>query len=152
MKKLWILIILFPAVLCLVSCEKENGNVDSIDVTKNYNAKFEQTGDPYDYVIVNPEWQLIDAAHTDKFGNIGELYVNLNNPIETLFYIKVQSKTQICTTYQGIWDAVYVFDEATQSMKSVQTCTIADENQNCGCQICTENKKLVSVSMWSLKI
>lgn len=149
MKKLWILIILLPAVLCFISCEKDNDDANLSNLTKNYNEKYEQTGNPYDYVIVNADWQLVDAKHKDEFGNIGELYVNQNNPIETFFLIKEESK--ICAKYHGVWDTVYIYDEATDSMQSVQTCKVANENENCGCMICTEGTTLVSVSMWGLK-
>ena len=109
MKRLWILIIFLPAVFCLVSCEKENADVNLFDATKNYNAKFEQTGDPNDYVFVNPKWELVDDNYSDGKGNVGELYTNLNNPVESLFCIKIHRITSYNVCYTKLLRIVCVY-------------------------------------------
>ena len=81
--------IIFAAVAAVMvfatSCEKVNEN--NVVVEPNFNAKFEQTSDPYDYVFVNPKWELVNENYVDEFGNSGMYYVNINNPIEKKFEI-----------------------------------------------------------------
>ncbi len=149
MKRLWILIIFLPAVFCLVSCEKENADVNLFDATKNYNAKFEQTGDPNDYVFVNPKWELVDDNYSDGKGNVGELYTNLNNPVESLFCIKIQSKA--CGSYTGIWNTIDLYNPDTNTYVSLKSCDKANNNQNCGVTICYDDDgHITGTSVYSL--
>ena len=76
-------------VIFATSCEKIGENKEK---ENNLNAKFEETGDPYDYVFVNPQWKLIDENYKDEYGNIGKYYININNKIERKFEIKVIEK------------------------------------------------------------
>jgi hypothetical protein len=49
------------------------------------NEIIKPTNNTSEYVIKNPEWKLSEANHINKNGAVGNLYINKNNPIETLF-------------------------------------------------------------------
>lgn len=84
--------------------KKIGENKETTNNIENLNAKFKQTGDPYDYVFVNPQWELIDENYKDEDGNIGKYYVNANNSKEHKFDVEMFSKA--CgdggsTSYEG---------------------------------------------------
>lgn len=124
-------IIIFSVLFCSLfyfGCDNSN-DVEVIDLSKKYNAKFEQTGDSYDYVFVNPEWELVNDNYSDENGNTGELYVNINNPIEKFFSIRTQSKAYY--TYYGVWNTREIYDKLTRTTVSLQSCDQTTVNQNC---------------------
>ncbi|GAB4278881.1 MAG: hypothetical protein Kow0068_02660 [Marinilabiliales bacterium] len=66
---------LFLTALCgifmLISCQKEELTINQLSESN--------------YVFKNPKWKLVNSNYQNDDGNVGNLYVNENNPIETLF-------------------------------------------------------------------
>lgn len=83
MKRLKILFVFL--VVFATSCEKIGENKE---IANDLNSKFIETNDPYDYVFVNPHWELINDNYRDESGNIGYYYVNTNNTNEHKFEVK----------------------------------------------------------------
>lgn len=92
MKNLRRLAILLPIlVMAYASCQKD----ETIDIESMEEA----------YVFNNAKWELI-GNNIEQDGQIGDLYVNANNPIETMFEIKSsKSNGTIYTgTYRKHWE------------------------------------------------
>ncbi|MDR2835006.1 MAG: hypothetical protein LBV69_02215 [Bacteroidales bacterium] len=128
--------IMVIAVVAIVfaSCEKLS---DSNEISnQNANALFEQTRDPYDYVFINPKWELIDANYSDEFGNYGEYYENANNRKERWFKILIQTKVADCgdggvTSYAGEYKTVSVYDKITRTYTYYTACVKSATAKNC---------------------
>jgi len=153
-----IFLAIFGIAMIAFGCDKVNNNdvVDNNGILnqEDLNAKFKQTGDPYDYVFVNPKWELVDENYTDEHGNSGELYVNANNPIEKYFWVKIRVKA--CgdggsSTVKGTWNTVKIYDPVTRTTTYVKTCDITMTNQTCGITVTfNEKKEICSVSVYDL--
>lgn len=132
MKKIYLTII--ALAIFILSCEKNSDNGENI-IEDNLNSKYLKTGDPYDYVFINPKWELISDKYEDEFGNIGKMYVNTNNLKE--YHFEIYSFRNENKSNQILIKGIkkISFELCADGTFATRTkCERATENQNC--QIC----------------
>lgn len=106
MKFLKRIAILLPIIaMGFVSCKKD----ETIDIDSMEN----------NYTFTDAKWELI-SKNIEQDGQIGNLYVNANNPIETMFEVK-SSKTN-GTIFTGTYAKHF------ENGAMVQTCSGAAKN------------------------
>src|SRR5574344_1597707 len=100
MKKINLAIIIIA--IFATSCEKTS-DIGVNYIEENNNVKYKETGDAYDYVFLNPKWEIINDKYEDEFGNIGKMYINSNNVKEHFFEILTlgNSNKAYAQSYKG---------------------------------------------------
>lgn len=126
--------------------KKIGENKETTNNIENLNAKFKQTGDPYDYVFVNPQWELIDENYKDEDGNIGKYYVNANNSKEHKFDVEMFSKA--CgdggsTSYEGHLVPESYKDNRTGVIMTREHCKRNETPKNCRVTVYFDEKNNV---------
>ncbi len=101
MKNLFIILSILGISTLIVSCEKEDIS-QKIDITNN---TLETDNSNYTFSI-DTEWVIQEKNYVFENGNIFDLYINLNNELESKFIIKKESKLD-GAVYDGTYTKVY---------------------------------------------
>lgn len=129
MKKINLAIIIIA--IFATSCEKTS-DIGVNYIEENNNVKYKETGDAYDYVFLNPKWEIINDKYEDEFGNIGKMYINSNNVKEHFFEILTlgNSNKAYAQSYKGQKNIYFILNENGEYLTTFE-CEKNATNKNC---------------------